>query len=141
MISQQQISDRFELQDLVTRYCHIIDGGNYDELKSIFADDAHIDYTAMGGIAGSRSEIIEFLKQVMPRFSAAQHMISNYLFDFSEAGDSATGRIMCLNSMQPAGEEQGMFFLGLWYVDEYIRTEAGWRISTRSEEKSWSVNK
>jgi hypothetical protein len=33
-----------------------------------------------------------------------------------------------------------MFFLGLWYVDDYIRTDAGWRIKTRVEEKSYQFN-
>ncbi len=38
--------------------------------------------------------------------------------------------------------EQGkpVFFLGLWYVDEYVRTGRGWRISRRVEEKSWVFN-
>jgi len=30
--------------------------------------------------------------------------------------------------------------LGLWYVDEYVRTKAGWRIRKRVEEKSWVFN-
>ncbi|MDH3727132.1 MAG: nuclear transport factor 2 family protein [Myxococcales bacterium] len=29
---------------------------------------------------------------------------------------------------------------GLWYVDEYRRTDAGWRISRRIEEKSYVFN-
>ncbi len=29
---------------------------------------------------------------------------------------------------------------GLWYVDEYVRTPAGWRIRRRVEEKSWVFN-
>jgi hypothetical protein len=29
---------------------------------------------------------------------------------------------------------------GLWYVDEYRRAEAGWRISRRVEERSYVFN-
>jgi len=38
------------------------------------------------------------------------------------------------------GGEMHSFMLGLWYNDEYIRTEQGWRIAKRSEEKSWMLN-
>jgi hypothetical protein len=33
-----------------------------------------------------------------------------------------------------------IFMCGLWYVDEYRRTDAGWRISRRVEEKSYVFN-
>jgi hypothetical protein len=57
-------------------------------------------------------------------------------------GDKATGRVMCFNPMEmalPEGKKQ-TFFLGLWYVDEYRRTDRGWRISRREEVKSWVFN-
>ncbi len=133
----QQISDRLELQDLVTRYSHIIDQGDYDDLIDIFTRDAWIDYTAMGGVKGNLEDVVSFLKKVMPGFSNTQHMVSNYMFDIS--GDEATGRVMCFNPMERSveGEEKPVFFLGFWYVDEYCRTSSGWRIKKRIEEKSY----
>jgi hypothetical protein len=35
---------------------------------------------------------------------------------------------------------QKMFMCGIWYVDKYVRTEQGWRIRERVEEKSWMLN-
>ena len=60
-------------------------------------------------------------------------------------GDSATGRTMCFNPMavaRPEGDEgePRVFFCGLWYLDRFVRTEDGWRIAERSEEKSWVHN-
>ena len=45
-LSLQEISDRLELQDLVTQYADIIDRKAFSELSSIFIDDAVIDYEA-----------------------------------------------------------------------------------------------
>ena len=135
-LSLQEISDRFEIQDLIANYCHIIDKGEFDQLTNIFSKDAFIDYSAMGGAKGSRDEIITFLKNVMPMFISTQHMISNY--QISIDGDTATGRIMCFNPMEISGNP--VFFLGLWYVDEYQRTAEGWRISARIEEKGYQFN-
>ena len=39
----------------------------------------------------------------------------------------------------PTGGSQVGFY-GLWYVDSYVRTAAGWRIQTRREEKSFEHN-
>lgn len=98
----QHISDRLELQDLVSRYSHIIDQGDYDNLVDVFTRDGWIDYTAMGGVKGKLEDIVTFLKNVIPGFSNTQHMVSNYLFDIS--GDEATGRAMCFNPMERSVE-------------------------------------
>ena len=135
-LSIQEISDRFEIQDLIAEYCDVIDKGDFDRLTEVFTEDAYIDYSAMGGAKGNLNEITQFLKNVMPMFINYQHMISNYQIKID--GDSATGRIMCFNPMEISGNP--VFFLGLWYVDEYKRTPDGWRISRRSEEKSYQFN-
>ncbi len=136
----QQLSDRFEIQDLLVEYCHIIDQQQFDRLDEVFTEDAFIDYTAMGGAAGGRAEIKAYLKKALPAFGASQHMISNQQIKL--AGDTATGRIMCFNPMQlgHAAQAASVFFVGFWYVDEYVRTPSGWRIRCRAEEKSWVFN-
>lgn len=139
--SLQQLSDRMEIEDLVTEYADAIDTGEFDRLDQVFTADAYIDYRAMGGIAGSYPEIKAFLASALPAFSATQHMIGNYQIKL--AGDTAQGKILCFNPMllKPFDEKPTEpFFLGLWYVDEYLRTDEGWRITRREEIKSYSFN-
>lgn len=139
-LSLEEISDRLEIHDLIVEYADIIDSKQFDRLNEVFHEDAYIDYTAMGGIEGKLSEIKAFLSEVMPMFPATQHMISN--FKITLDGDRAHGRIMCLNPQQIVLHDESVqtMFLGLWYVDEYVRTEQGWRILTRREEKSYDYN-
>ena len=50
---------------------------------------------------------------------------------------------MCFNPQEMdlgEGSDNITFILGLWYVDKYQRTEDGWRIKQRVEEKSWKFN-
>lgn len=140
MLSLQEMSDRFELQDLTHRYCEIVDRGQFSLLTEVFTREAHIDYTAMGGIQGNVDDVIAFLQHAMPRFRHYQHIISNQQFVIDD--DNATGRIICLNPMEPAKgtSHEGVFFLGFWYVDEYVRTEDGWRIHRRVEEKCFQTS-
>ena len=143
MLSQQELSDRFEIQDLCYRYAEIIDGKDFDALREeIFTADAHIDYSVFGGSVGGLEDTIDFLKQALTNelFPSHQHLNANLQVQLQ--GDEASGRIMCFNPQEISlGEENSqVFMLGLWYLDKYVRTAEGWRICERIEEKSWVFN-
>ncbi len=137
----EQVMDRLEIEDLITDYAAIIDSGEVDKLDAIFTPDAFIDYSAMGGAKGAYPEVREFLRKALAGFKNTQHLIAN--FEIKLDGDRATGRIMCFNPMElNTGDKPAIpvFFIGLWYHDEYVKTPDGWRIAKRSESKSWTHN-
>jgi ketosteroid isomerase-like protein len=134
MLSLQEISDRMEIQDLVTKYSNAIDRRDFDKLDEVFTPDAYIDYRALGGIDGKFPDVKAWLKPALAGFPHYYHMIANT--EITLSGDTATGRTVCFNPMDtplPGGGSQVMF-IGLWYVDTYVRTAQGWRISSRVEE-------
>ena len=131
-----EISDRLELEKLVTDYATAIDSRDFKQLNNLFTPDAQIDYTAVGGIAGSLAEIIAFLETALDFFSNYQHFISN--ISLSITGNAATGKVMCFNPMQ--NKDSQVFFLGMWYQDTYLKVNDQWFISSRIEESSWSHN-
>jgi 3-phenylpropionate/cinnamic acid dioxygenase small subunit len=142
MFSQQELSDRFEIQDLVFRYAQLIDSRDFEALRDVFTADVHVDYSAMGGGVGDLEETISFLQAAVTAelFPNTQHLNANVQVTLD--GDRASGRVMCFNPMEmamPDGSTQ-TFFLGLWYVDEYRRESEGWRIARREEVKSWVFN-
>jgi hypothetical protein len=143
MLSQQEISDRLEIQDLVFHYADLIDRKQIDRLRDeVFTEDVHVDYSAMGGSVGDLDETIGFLKSALTDelFPHSQHLNANV--QVKVEGDTAVGRVMCFNPMEMSLPDGGTqtYFLGLWYVDDYRRTQAGWRISRREEIKSWVFN-
>ena len=151
MLTLQEISDRLEIQDVVWRYSEIIDTKDFDKLADdVFTPDAFIDYSVFGGSVGNTSETIAFLHKAMKIFPAYQHLNANIQIKLSqepkgEVGETATGKVMCYNPQQLAagdGEDEGHIFVcGLWYLDEYLRTDAGWRITKRVEEKSYVMHR
>jgi hypothetical protein len=140
-LSLQEISDRMEIQDLLTSYSHAIDSRNWDALDAVFTKDAHIDYSEMGGSAGNLTETKDFLAKAMPGFSSFQHLVATTKLDF-EGDDLARGKTICHNPMVvDKGEgKTHVFFCGLWYRDVFVRTADGWRIKERYEEKSFFHN-
>ena len=72
----QEISDRFEITDVLTDYCSAVDTKNIDAFDLIFTQDACIDYSKAGGPRTDLKTIKTFLKTKLgdlPR----QHSISN----------------------------------------------------------------
>jgi len=141
MLSIQEISDRLEIQQLLIDYSTAIDQKRFDDLDSVFTAEAYIDYRVSGGVDGCYPEVKAWLKEVLPNFPAYFHMLGNV--DVRVVGDSATSRAICLNPIVMGGERDQnsaqsssqVYFVGIWYLDEFIRTAQGWRMSRRVEEK------
>lgn len=140
MLSLAEISDRFEIQQLLIDYSTAIDQKRFDDLDRVFTADAYIDYRVTGGIDGHYPQVKAWLKDVLPNFPAYYHMLGNVdvRVSYDPAGDSATSRAICFNPMVMGGSNPGegqIYFVGIWYVDEFVRTSDGWRMSKRVEEK------
>jgi 3-phenylpropionate/cinnamic acid dioxygenase small subunit len=136
-ISAQDITDRLEIEDVLTRYAWSIDTGEFDGLDKVFTSDAFVDYTSAGGIKGNYPEIKEWLSTVLPHFPAYQHFVTNK--DIRIDGDTATSRAGFYNPMAQA-KEGGLsfFFVGGEYHDKLVRTPEGWRIKERIEKTVWA---
>jgi hypothetical protein len=133
--SQQELSDRLEIQDLITAYSYAIDFHRFDDLDAIFTPDATLDFTATGGVAGSLHEIKEWLASVLVHFGGHQHLVATS--SVQVAGDAATAKTICHNPMWFADPAEPPLFVGLWYVDSFVRTAQGWRISSRVQQKGY----
>lgn len=133
MLSLEEISDRFEIQQLMIDYSNAIDQKQFDNLDRVFTADAYIDYRVTGGIDGRFPEVKAWLKEVLPNFPAYYHMLGN--FDVRVDGDTASSRTICFNPMVFNAQEKQILFVGIWYVDEFTRTAEGWRMTKRVEEK------
>jgi ketosteroid isomerase-like protein len=132
MMSTQEISDRLEIEQLLIRYCHAIDQRDWDGYRSVYTDDAVIDDVGAGK-GNSVDDMVEFLTRGLQQVVLIQHSISTSLVDID--GDRASAKTVCHCPVvvdRGSGETQ-MFFQGLWYLDELVRTGDGWKISKRAE--------
>lgn len=137
MLDLQTLSDRIEIDDLLTAYTFAVDTASWDALDDVFTPDAHIDYTASGGIEGSYAEVKAWLAATLPMFSAMQHYVTQKQVRIE--GDTAHVRAYFLNPLlmdQPDGSRWQMDVGGV-YVHDLVRTAAGWRSRRLAEELLW----
>lgn len=136
-ISQQEISDRMEINDVLVRYTRAIDQRDYELLDTCFTADAHLDYTASGGIRGAYPEVRLWLEKALAQFDAMMHMIGNVVIEVD--GDEARSGTYLMNPMgvKAAGGGLQFFTVGGEYVDRLVRTSQGWRIRERIEKQTY----
>jgi len=134
----EEIGDRIEIDDLLTRYATALDAKDWDLFSTCFTPDAFIDYTGAGGIKGKFPEVRDWLAQVMAGFPMTQHLVTNRAVTVS--GDTATCRSCLFNPMGITdGDGLAVFLEGGYYRDKLVRTAAGWRIAERIEEPTFST--
>ncbi|MEB3061889.1 MULTISPECIES: nuclear transport factor 2 family protein [Mycolicibacter] len=130
--------DQLEISALLYRYARAVDGKDWALYRSVFTDDAVIDYTSAGAIRGSRDEVADWLATGFVAIPMSMHYITNIEI-LSYTDDSATVRAMFYNPMQLPGMTE-MSYCGGYYHHELVRTGDGWRSRNLREENVWFTN-
>jgi len=118
----QRISDELEIRTLLTRYARAVDTKDWDLYRSVFTDDAHIDYSSAGAIAGSREQVADWLAQGFTTIPMSMHYITN--IESQIDGDTAQVCAMFYNPMQLPGMTE-LSYCGGYYTNWSAPTTAG----------------
>ena len=136
-MAQQNTGDELEIAALLNRYARAVDTKDWRLYRSVFTDDAHIDYSA-NVFQGSLDEAIAFFSGVFSEGVAmSMHYISNIESEID--GDTARVRAMFYNPTQIKGVPQLSVFGG-YYFHDLVRTPDGWRSRNLREEMVWTAN-
>ena len=135
----QEISDRLETADVLTRYTRAIDTGEWDLLDTVFTPDADIDYTESGGIAGGYAEVKPWLAEVLPAFFLRRmHMLGQVeTVARRRHRDRVTAYFHNPMVMDDGAGGEKVVELGGIYHHEMVRTADGWRSRRLHEEIVW----
>jgi 3-phenylpropionate/cinnamic acid dioxygenase small subunit len=136
-LSIRELSDRRQIDDLLTRYTVAIDTKDWNLLDTCFTSDARVDYTTSGGTKGAYPEVRQWLEKALSVFPMTMHFISNSVVEIN--GDRATARTYVINPMGFPKQDGSLhlFTVGAYYNDKLVHTEQGWRIAERFEEQAY----
>lgn len=130
--------DRLEISALLYRYARAVDTKDWALYRTVFTDEAVIDYSSAGAICGTRDEVADWLAAGFTAIPMSMHYITNIeILDY--AGDSAQVRAMFYNPMQLPGMAE-MSYCGGYYHHELVRAADGWRSRSLREENLWFTN-
>lgn len=133
----QELADRQEIVDVITRYTRAIDTRSWDDLDHVFTDDAILDYSAVGGPADRLEVAKPWVAQGLGGFLRYQHIIGQVAIELD--GDNARATAYFTNPMvapTPDGGES-LVEVGGYYHHELVRTSDGWRSRRMVDDNVW----
>lgn len=141
MTDLQELIDRAEITDAITRYTLSVDEGDFDRLDTVFTPDAHIDYTESGGIADAFPVVKAWLAENLPAFSTHRvHAVAQIDFVFAGSRDEADVTAYFHNPMRISDGQGGerVVEVGGMYRHHFVRTPDGWRSNRLHEQVVWT---
>jgi hypothetical protein len=130
----QELIDRSEIIELVSRLGVWLDEKRFNEARSILTEDATVK-TPGGSVAGV-DQVAEQARRnhVVP----TQHVITNVLIDLD--GDRATvGANLIATFVHGRDPSGSLFQRGERYTFEAVRTADGWRLSRVESKPIWTI--
>ena len=137
MLTQREISDRLEIEQLLYLYGRAIDSRELERLRSVFTADARIVYTVVRGVDLRFPEMLEWLRRSLRIFKITQHAMSNPLIELDGDAARATTYLSAAHVQERLDGGETYVLQHAVYFDELVRTDAGWRISWRRLENVW----
>ncbi|MEX3652922.1 MULTISPECIES: nuclear transport factor 2 family protein [Mycolicibacterium] len=132
------MSEHSEISALLYRYARAVDSKDWELYRSVFTEDAVIDYSSAGAVVGARDDVVEWFAANFGVIRWTMHYITNIEILESGAG-TATVRAMFYNPMQLPGMTE-MSACGGYYHHQLVRTPDGWRSRSLREENLWFTN-
>lgn len=135
----EEVSDRIEIDDLLTAYAAAVDAREWDVLAGLFADGAVLDYSAFDGPRAGAPEAIAWVAEGLSGFPVSQHLVTNRQVWLGDGGDPDAARARC-EVFNPMVDANGTVVqIGGSYEDRLVRTPAGWRFAERVARPAWST--
>lgn len=128
------MTDDESIQRLLFDYAWACDNRDWKLLRSLFTDDARLDYSSTSGPDGSAEDAFAYLEGSLSQIGFIQHVVSNFQIDVT--GDQAAGRAMFLTPFRLPGSSE-VVFTGGYYELEFTRTDGRWRIRVLVEDNRW----
>lgn len=131
------LTDRADIDRLVTDYLRSLDEGTIDEAwaRSFFTQDARSE-TPVGVHEGIGAQLSS-TRDAMALFERTVHFGSDLLVDVDEGGDRATVRWNQL-STHVLGTPERLFVSGGHSEAEVVRTPEGWRFRRLALRIAWT---
>ena len=134
----QELSDRQEITDLITRYTRAVDTRSFGDLSHVFTDDAVLDYSSVGGPKDTLDVVVPWIEKGLAGFDRFQHLLGQVSIVLE--GDTATATAYFTNpmvSINPDGEES-LWEVGGYYHHDLVRTPLGWRSRGIVDDLVWT---
>jgi hypothetical protein len=123
-----RLADRAEILSGLAAYCRLADLNRPEEQVAVFVDDCRASYGAGREIVG-REALAAVLRRSLAAYSATSHLLGGTEIEFTGEDSAAVQTVVHAWHRRADGAPDVLLYGR--YVDEWVRTPAGWRIRVR----------
>ena len=125
--------DELAIHRVLSRYCHTIDDGAFDDFAELWADDA--EFVLRGTVTRGRAAIRDAIEAMQPPERRGRHLTMNRAIDVDGDAAHAVSDFLFFgrDPGAPAEGTADLHYLGR-YHDDFVRTDAGWQFRRRAIE-------
>jgi len=126
-MSDLTAADRLAIHEALSRYCHCLDRGRWEEFAALFTDDCRLDLSQVLGLYEGAAGIRQFCETIRGTGVVMRHLVTNVVVDGD--GDRARAQAYVLAITGPPGRttQQSTGF----YDDELVKREGRWLLHRR----------
>jgi uncharacterized protein (TIGR02246 family) len=137
-------ADRQALRDLVETYATTADRRQAEATAALFTPQGRLARydgdPSQGHLLGERNGRDELARAFahLARYAVTTHFLGQQRVELD--GDRATGETYCLAHHVTVDDDGGrtMMLMSIRYLDDYVRTEEGWRFAQRLLAVDWT---
>lgn len=128
---------RAEIADVLARYVHAVDRGDWDLLRSCYHADAYDDH---GPYKGDVDGLVRFVTGLADRLLSTTHQLGQQLVEVDPPGGVARAETYCLGWYRRRSASTGTEYSvaqGVRYLDLFEHREGRWAIARRTVVMDW----
>jgi len=129
------VTDRDRIEALIFGYADLIDAGDFDGLGRLFAD-AELRFAGFDEHRQGHDEVRSLYEATTRRYEdgtpRSKHLVTNVVVELDDAAGTASGRSYFTVLQAVPGALALQPVIAGRYHDEFVRTEGGWRFSSRT---------
>lgn len=128
---------RAEIADVLARYVHAVDRGDWDRLRRCYHPDAYDDH---GPYKGDIDGLVRFVTDLADRLTSTTHQLGQQLIEVDLSSGVARAETYCLGWYRRRSATSGADWSiaqGLRYLDQFERRESRWAIARRTVVMDW----
>lgn len=122
-------ADKFEISELLAKFCFYSDFGDYEALAGVYTEDTTTVIEGAGTFSGLDWQIEHSRESYEQTSGKNRHCITNLWIE--PDGDGAVARYFLLNIFAGFNPMEAQFMTTGRFTDKVVRTKHGWRIAHR----------
>ena len=126
-MSELATADRLAIHELLSRYCHCLDRGRWDEFASLFTDDCCLDLSQVLGRYEGSDGIRQFCQMIGSTGLFMRHFVGNVVVDGAGERARVEAYVIAITGMNAASARQAT---GI-YEDELVKRDGRWLFRCR----------